>query len=250
MAMDSVSKHYESHLAPIYSWMAGGVGAALERGCQEVLAVCPRPSKNQLAIDLGAGFGMHSIALADLGYSVVAIDSSRPLLEELRSQAGSRPIRTLEGDLLDFRRSIEMPPNLVLCMGDTLTHLESPAVVETLFSEVADSLIDGGRFIATFRDYSVALEGVKRFIPVRSDAGRILTCFLDYQDETVTVYDILHERVDSGWQQRISSYCKLRLSVGWVVSALEARGFQVRHEPGLGGMVRILAQCLPRNITG
>lgn len=240
--MARVLDHYEHHLAPVYAWMSGGVGPALERGRIEVAELCPRPTGKQLAVDLGAGFGLHSIALADLGYSVLAIDSSRILLEELRANAGSRPIKTSEGDLLDFRPHIEGLASLVLCMGDTLTHLEDLGAVETLFSEVASSLIDGGKFIATFRDYSVALQGAQRFIPVRSDAERILTCFLEYEDETVNVHDILHERIETGWQQRVSTYRKLRLSVDWVISALNARGFHVRQDPGLAGMIRVNAE--------
>jgi SAM-dependent methyltransferase len=240
--MVSVLDHYESHLAPVYAWMAGGVDSALERGRAEVAAACPRPQPNQLAVDLGAGFGMHSIALAELGYSVVAVDSSRILLEELRARSGALPIRALGGNLLEFRQHIESSPSLVLCMGDTLTHLESRATVGSLFAGIFDALAEGGRFITTFRDYSVALEGTKRFIPVRSDAERILTCFLEYQEATVTVHDIIHERLESGWQQRVSAYRKLRLPVDWVIGALETQGFQVRQDTGPAGMIRLIAE--------
>jgi hypothetical protein len=53
-------------------------------------------------------------------------------------------------------------------MGDTLTHLESTASVQGLFSEIGCTLTPGGVFVATFRDYaSKTLEGLDRFIPVR-----------------------------------------------------------------------------------
>lgn len=48
--------------------------------------------------------------------------------------------------------------------------------------------------LLSFRDYSVPLQDEKRFIPVRSDEGRILTCFLEYSEDSVLVHDILHER--------------------------------------------------------
>jgi hypothetical protein len=45
----------------------------------------------------------------------------------------------------------------------------------------------GGLFAATFRDYvSAPLQGDARFILVRSDHERLLTCFLEYADTTVT----------------------------------------------------------------
>lgn len=71
--MPSVTEHYESLLAPIYVWMAGGMDAAITRGRAEVDVVCPRPSISKWAVDLGAGFGIHAIPLADIGYSVLAL---------------------------------------------------------------------------------------------------------------------------------------------------------------------------------
>jgi hypothetical protein len=50
--------------------------------------------------------------------------------------------------------------------------------------------------------------GQKRFIPVRSDPNRILTCFLEYEDDAVTVCDILHEREETWWHQRLGAFAK------------------------------------------
>ena len=240
--MTQVTEHYENHLAPIYLWMAGGIDAAIARGQAEVDAFCTGLSKGQLAVDLGAGFGMHSIPLAQLGYSVLAIDSSPILLEAMRSHIGTLPIRTVKDDLLLFRRHPESQVDLIVCMGDTLTHLPDRRLVEGLFNDVVESLNKGGSFIVTFRDYTTPLNGPSRFIPVRSDADRILTCFLEYGDDAVTVHDILHERHGSTWQQRISAYQKLRLSTDWVIHALEEIGFEVRKEQGLAGMARVIAK--------
>jgi Methyltransferase domain len=241
MSMSSVTQHYENHLAPVYLWMAGGMDAAIERGRAEVEASCARPSKNRLAIDLGAGFGMHAIPLANIGYSVLAIDSSEILLGALRSQSGARSISVIRDDLISFKRHVEAPVALIVCMGDTLAHLPERKSVETLFDDVANTLERGGAFIATFRDYSVPLKGSDRFILVRSDADRILTCFLEYEEEAVIVHDILSEREGSTWRQRVSAYRKLRLSAAWVVGTLVSKGLHVRHEAGLAGMTRVIA---------
>jgi SAM-dependent methyltransferase len=243
--MSSVTEHYEHHLAPIYVWMAGGAEAAIARGRAEIQAICPRPASPRWAVDLGAGFGMHAIPLAEIGYSVLAIDSSGTLLELLRNDARASSITAVQDDLLAFRKYLDAPAALFVCMGDTLTHLPDRLSVERLFAEVARMLARGGRFIVTFRDYSTPLIGPMRFIPVRSDSGRILTCFLEYEDEAVTVHDILHERDGAAWAQRVSAYRKLRLSPEWVARALEAAGMQVKREPGPGGMVRLVAESEP-----
>jgi len=239
--MTTVAEHYEDHLAPIYLWMAGGFDAAVSRGESEIDAVCQNPPNGLIAVDLGAGFGMHSIPLARRGYSLVAIDSSAKLLEELRNRAERLTIRTVEDDLLNFQKHLDTKAHLIICMGDTLTHLSEPQSVEQLFSLVEDSLHPGGTFITTFRDYTTPLVGNGRFIPVRSDRDRILTCFLDYSSDYVTVHDMISEWNGDSWQLRVSSYRKLRLSPEWVSAALQAQGFAVRIEPGLAGMVRIAA---------
>ncbi len=240
--MPTVTEHYENHLAPIYVWMAGGAEAALARGLAEVQATCPRPSSDQWAVDLGAGFGMHAIPLADRGYSVLAIDSSGTLLDVIRHHASGKSIVTVLDDLLSFRNHLTAPAALILCMGDTLTHLPDRGSVERLMAEVAEALMPGGTFIVTFRDYSTPLVGSARFIPVRGDSNRLLTCFLEYEDETVTVHDLLNEREGSDWRLKVSAYRKLRLSPDWVTDALAARGFLVEREQGLAGMIRLIAK--------
>jgi hypothetical protein len=99
-------------------------------------------------------------------------------------------------------------------------------------------------FVVSFRDYSVPLFGDQRFVPVRSDDNRILTCFLEYEPESVVVHDILHQRTPEGWQTRVSHYRKLRLSPGNLIASLQSNGFSVRSEAGMRGMIRLVAQSV------
>jgi SAM-dependent methyltransferase len=241
MATTSVADHYESHLGPIYSWMLGDTDAAFARSDLELESL-GLPAAGT-AIDLGAGFGLHALPLARRGFSVIALDAYQPLLDELRSRAGSLPIRTVKANLLAFREHIERPVDVILCMGDTLTHLPDTASVESLLTDVAASLKEGGTFAATFRDYvSTPLHGDARFILVRGDEHRILTCFLEYADTAVTVHDVLHEREGGQWRLRVSSYPKLRLSPADVADALSLRRLHVQRQTAQGGMVRIVAR--------
>jgi 2-polyprenyl-3-methyl-5-hydroxy-6-metoxy-1,4-benzoquinol methylase len=235
--------HYVNHLGPIYTWMVGDLDAALLRAGAELDAL-PLPSKGGgTAVDLGAGFGLHAIPLARRGYSVVAIDTYHPLLQELESRRASLPIRTVNSNLLMFRAHVASPVDVIVCMGDTLTHLPNVASVESLFADVAASLGRGGLFVATFRDYaSTPLQGDARFILVRSDQERILTCFLEYAESTVTVHDMLHQHEGGSWRLRVSSYSKLRLSPQWVVERLSALGLIVGRYTAPGGMIRITAR--------
>ncbi|HEX4970231.1 MAG TPA: class I SAM-dependent methyltransferase [Steroidobacteraceae bacterium] len=240
--MTSVTEHYATHLAPVYVWMAGGAHAALQAGAAEIESLNLPATSGAVVIDLGAGFGMHSIPLARRGARVTAIDTSAELLATLADLGDGLPIEAINDDLLAFPSHITAAPAAILCMGDTITHLPEFAGVENLIERAAAALSRGGMFVVSFRDYSVPLVGDQRFIPVRSDDTRILTCFLDYEPEAVVVHDILHERTTNGWQTRVSHYCKLRLSPESLLASLQSHGFDVRREAGMRGMIRLVAR--------
>jgi 2-polyprenyl-3-methyl-5-hydroxy-6-metoxy-1,4-benzoquinol methylase len=240
--MTSVAEHYANHLGPIYIWMAGGPEAALQAGADEIEALNLPLSDRVAVLDLGAGFGMHSIPLARRGARVTAIDTAAELLSALARLAGSLPIQVVHDDLLAFQSHLTEKPSAILCMGDTITHLPDRGAVESLIEKASVELRSGGMFIVSFRDYSVPLLGDERFIPVRNDDTRILTCFLEYEPEAVVVHDILHQRTVEGWQTRVSHYRKLRLSAEHLIASLQSSGFNVRREPGTRGMVRLVAQ--------
>jgi SAM-dependent methyltransferase len=236
--MASVFSHYENLLAPIYSWMAGGTEHALALGAADVAEFLEAPG---YAVDLGAGFGMHSIPLARAGYQVLAIDTSACLLEELRTHSTDLPVRTVKANLLDFAQYLAGTADLILCLGDTLTHLQSMSEIEQLLRTAAGSLRPDGRFVATFRDYQQLPQAEKRFISVRSDSLRIHTCFLEQMPEHVVVHDIIHESGPDGWSMKVSSYQKLRVSATGLSRAAEAAGLHCRIVPGPRGMLRFLA---------
>jgi SAM-dependent methyltransferase len=232
--MASVFDHYDTHLAPVYVWMAGGIDHALALGAADVSQFLDAPG---YAVDLGAGFGMHSIPLARSGFQVLAIDRCAYLLEQLRTNAAGLAIKAVEAPLLDFAKHLRAPADLILCMGDTLTHLQSMDEIEQLLNTAAASLRPGGRFVATFRDYEQLPVADKRFIPVRSDSERIHTCFLEPMAEQVLVHDIVHERGPDGWTMKVSSYEKLRLSPGALRRIAQAAGLHCRTGPGPRGML-------------
>ena len=137
---------------------------------------------------------------------------------------------------------VSVAPQIVLCMGDTLTHIQSKEEVAHFFGEVSRILAPGGMFAMMFRDYTCAATGERRFIPVRSDEKRIHTCFLEEGPTHMVVNDIVHERVGDTWGMRVSSYTKLRLSAEWVMEALRCVNLSPAASPGPRGMVQIVAR--------
>jgi 2-polyprenyl-3-methyl-5-hydroxy-6-metoxy-1,4-benzoquinol methylase len=236
-----VTTHYDHLLAPLYAWMLGDLGEARRAATLELerlgVARCTSPKR---ALDLGAGLGLHAVALAELGYQVSAIDTSPELLAELRQ---ARPdVSTLSGDLT---RAVELcsgPFDVIVCLGDTLTHLESRAAVRAAIAGARQLLAPGGQLLLTWRDYTQPRRGAARVFLVRGDARRILTCCLEYEPERVEVTDIVHERSGDGWQMRASTYHKLRLSLPDVEAELRAAGLSLAQSEHAGGWLRLSAQ--------
>ena len=79
-AVGSVEDHYEGLLARHFTWMRGDFGARAGeyRRFFARIGVSPRPDGK--ALDLGTGSGFQSVALADLGFEVLAVDTSETLL--------------------------------------------------------------------------------------------------------------------------------------------------------------------------
>ncbi len=248
--MATVSAHYEELLADLYSWMLGDFAARVEAqrgwlgGVVDPGAAPGRP----LALDLGAGAGAEAIALARLGYGVVAVDASAKLCAEIRSRAAEAgladAIEVVESDLVAYLEGREAEPaSLVVCLGDTLTHLVSPEAVQRMLRAARAQIVQGGRLALSYRDLSNALRETDRFFLVRSDASRILTCFVEYLPERAIVHDLVHTRTDRGWELRTSSYPKLRLPVDRVRAWLADAGFgEVEGVPCSAGLVGLVAR--------
>lgn len=242
--MGSVEEHYEGLLARHYTWMRGNFGSRTReyRGFFERAGISPRLGGK--ALDLGAGSGFQSTALADLGFEVLAVDSSEVLLEELRARVGEREVSPVLGDLRDPQAyADEGPFEVAVCMGDTLPHLRSHEEVEALFGDVRGSLEDGGTLILEFRDYTAELKGADRAIPVRMEDDRIMATFLEYEAERVNVHDMVFERGENGWTMRKSAYAKLRLDTEAVLELLKRNGFLVVSREEEKGATRIVARA-------
>jgi SAM-dependent methyltransferase len=238
----SAKDHYDQLLGPVYSWIIGDFDTAYGMNVELLTTLGIRSGRGASAVDLGCGPGCQTIPLAEAGFSVVAIDFCDDLLDELTRRVGELPVRIVHDDILNFARHLTEPPELVVCMGDTLVHLPNAATVRTLLSDVVSRIRPGGIFVASLRDYSGPPSiGPARFIPVRSSDDRIFTCFLEFRDETIDVHDILHTRVNGEWQLRVSSYQKLRLDFRQIVEFLGAAGMLVDQPFAAHGMMVIRA---------
>jgi SAM-dependent methyltransferase len=249
--MSEVATHYEELLAQHYTWMLGTDFDELVTEQRQLLSSCGATTSkqhNSVALDLGCGSGIHSVALARLGHeTVLSVDISKTLIAELTDRASHFPgIRPIRADLCAGLGAIVEPRSITtaVCMGDTLPHLPDTTAVRRLLEDTFDALVPGGVFVLSFRDLTTPLVGLDRFIQVRADQHRIMTCFLEDEGDVVRVTDLIHSKdPDGAWWLRKSSYRKLRLAPAWVAGQLREAGFAVGPlEPGPRGMCVITAR--------
>ena len=235
-------EHYDNHLANFYSWMLGDFEEKLDTQLDFLKRNNIKPGIGNVAIDLGAGNGLQSISLAKLGFTVIAVDFNKHLLDELVVRKQDLPIRIVFDDVTDFIRAYDQISPVIVCMGDTITHLESPSHVEQLLEKISDHLEPAGKVVISFRELITELKNEARFIPVRSDEKRILTCFLEYFPSYVMVHDILHEWQSGKWIQKVSCYPKLRLSEEFISNTFERYKIKTLSTERISGMLYLVGQ--------
>ncbi len=237
----TAKEHYANHLGNLYSWMAGDFETKQNEFLTFLREQGVYPSTTKIAIDLGAGHGLQTVPLTTLGFKVLAVDFNQQLLDELKENAKGLSVDVINEDIRRVRQLGHYQPELILCCGDTLAHLESKGEVEQLIKDISATLVKGGMLLLSFRDYSEPLTGNSRFIPVKSDDTRILTCILDYEEHSVTVTDLLYEKTTSGWLQKVSAYKKVRLTTAFVTQLLEANSLHIECNVVVNRLVTLVA---------
>nr|WP_319376414.1 class I SAM-dependent methyltransferase [uncultured Methanoregula sp.] len=233
--------HYDRFLAEQYLWMAGGFDTNIRRNREFFSGQNLAPHGSRAAVDLGAGCGFQSIPLARTGFSVTAVDFCQPLLAELRNRAGPSPVETIQSDILNFPAWAKRSPELIVCMGDTLTHLGDLNDVRCLIRQCHAELEPEGRLILSLRDYSYEPEGSVVVIPVRRDADRIFLCRLEYARDSVHVTDILFSQESGRWERTASTYQKCRVGTEALAGILADAGFGISLSEAENGIITVIA---------
>jgi SAM-dependent methyltransferase len=229
-----VTTHYDALLASRYTWMMGGLDGCLSSASALLDAVGLTDEGSGLVLDLGAGAGYHARVLASRGFTVTAVDTSETLLKELADNCVGLPVKTLQTDLLNESKFAEVGPfELILCVGDTLTHLASMNDVDKLIRMAARLLAPGGALLLQFREQPKDLVPQDCVIKMRAERDRIMQCVLHFEPDRVWVTDVAHEWNGQAWLTIKSSYQKLRLSTDALLDIASTAGLNIRVDETL-----------------
>jgi ubiquinone/menaquinone biosynthesis C-methylase UbiE len=116
------------------------------------------PRRNDYVVDLGAGTGLLTLALAPLVRQVVAVDISERMLERLDDAAATDGVHNVEPLAADLRRLPLEDESATLVVSNYAFHHLDDAGKELALAEARRILRPGGRLVICDMMFSLSLE--------------------------------------------------------------------------------------------
>jgi glycine/sarcosine N-methyltransferase len=134
-------------------------------------------SQSLRILDCACGIGTQALGLAKRGHMITGCDLSPAAIGRAREEASNRglSIPLFVADMLDLTRIPENEFDAVVCLDNSLPHLESDEALLQATRQIRMKLRVDGTFIASVRDYDRDLAQEKPVIQGPSfyfDAGR------------------------------------------------------------------------------
>jgi glycine/sarcosine N-methyltransferase len=186
-------------------------------------------------LDAACGTGMHAIALAQRGYGMAGADLSAGMIERARANAAAAGVdvrfeavgfgelaRTFGGT--DF--------DALLCLGNSLPHLLTPAGLAAALSDFAACLRPGGLLLIQNRNFDAILERGERWMEPQSrredELEWLFLRFYDFEPDGTLAFNLvtLQREGADGWSQSVTSTRLRPLRQQELTAALDAADFE------------------------
>jgi len=138
-------------------------------------------------LDAACGTGLHSIVLAKMGVRVTGTDLSVNMLALARTHAKKQnvKVRFVRAGFGHVYRKVRGPFDAVLCLGNSLPHLRTPAELTQALRDFHHLLRPGGLLLIQLLNYERILKRKERLIGVRADKELTFVRFYDFLEEKV-----------------------------------------------------------------
>lgn len=181
------------------------------------------------ALDLGAGPGVYSFALSNLGFNeVVAIDYSQKLLDLiLERKTPSHNIEIINADLHKLDELSLGEFDFINITGDTVLYLNEKKHIKDLLEVVFSLLKDHGIFYIQFRDFSKEEELLDRFKVTNQSDNYNKIISMNYDKDFIFTVDLVNRKVDGEWIFEKGMNKKIRISKIEMKNILQDVGFDI-----------------------
>ncbi|MCP4539511.1 MAG: class I SAM-dependent methyltransferase [Chloroflexi bacterium] len=165
-------------------------------------------------LDAACGTGMHAVALAQRGYEVAGADLSTGMVERARGNAQTAGVDArFEAAGFGALSGTFTPGEFdaVLCLGNSLPHLLTPADLSAALADFGACLRPGGLLLIQNRNFDAVLEREARWMDPQShregEAEWLFVRFYDFEADGKLAFNMVTlQREGAGaWSQQITS---------------------------------------------
>jgi glycine/sarcosine N-methyltransferase len=190
-------------------------------------SVLSQYAQSRSAIDMGCGTGIHSIALAQLGVRVVGIAVSAGLLERARAHAAGLNVVVdfVQGDFLSTPPAALLPAELLLCLGNSLPHIEH-ALLPVVLAHWRALMAPGSNVVIQLLNYERILRERERIVNIRKTADGTVLRFYDFLDEGLQFNILTITETEKGLTHTLRSTRLSPFTASDIASAARDAGFE------------------------
>jgi SAM-dependent methyltransferase len=186
---DSIASDYYNALAKDYHLLYRDWDSSMEREGM-MLRRWFRDREIVTVLDASCGTGRQAVALAQIGYRVLAADPSMGMLQQAQAHAEALGladrIHFLQAGFLDLARMVDTAGALdaILTKGDAFPHLISDADIEQTLHGFFRLLRPGGTLLIGMRDFERLIQERPRLLPGQVHEPD------DYHGERIITYEV------------------------------------------------------------
>lgn len=186
-------------------------------------------SENSKIFDVAAGTGNQAIRLAQLGYQVTATDLDEEMIEQLNRKIRSNDI-AITAYSLDMRNIDALSANSfnsVLCIGNSIVHLDSITEIKQTLLKMYNLLTESGTVIIQVVNYDKVLQQKLTKLPIieRKEEGVTFIRTYEHEEKRVKFNGKLVVKGEAGESTFENSLELYPLTSNELVDALEQAGF-------------------------
>ena len=185
-------------------------------------------------LDIACGTGMHALELARRGYEVLGADLSAGMIDRAQANAAaaSEAVQFKVAGFGELSAQVGTGFDAVLCLGNSLPHLLTPADLVAGLADFAACLRPGGLLLIQNRNFDAVLSRGERWMDPQAHREEeeewLFMRFYDFEPDGTLTFNMVTLRREEDWQwsQRATS-TRLR---PWVqeelATALGVAGFR------------------------
>ena len=210
----------------------------------ELPFIVGRVANPSCILDAACGTGMHAIALAQKGYTVVGADLSARMIERARTNAMAAgvAVRFEVAGFGELARTLTPSPSpsegegsrfdALLCLGNSLPNLLTPADLAAALADFAACLRPGGLALIQNRNFDRVVARRERWMEPQArregDAEWLFLRFYDFDPDGLLTFNVVTLKREGmgAWSQRIVTSRLRPLLKDELLAALSTAGFE------------------------